>query len=167
MQSDIFQDLVQMFSVCVQDAFADAIVLQKLFRCHLIQRFCLTFEALYSCLQSLQDIFVELISYLDLARGQDVLVLQLTQALAVLPFEDLGEVVKVVGHEGVEDMTIFEKIDAILHEVVDELAQNYLLGGFAFELEQSRFHLLNGFVSQEQTEIYLRDLASISKIVLA
>ena len=39
--------------------------------------------------------------------------------------------VKIIGHKRVKDMPVFKKLHAIFHEVIDELAQSYLLGGFS------------------------------------
>jgi hypothetical protein len=54
----------------------------------------------------------------------------------LLPFEDVGEVGQVVGHQGIEDVVILQKLHAVLHEIVDELAQSYLVRGPVFQAKQ-------------------------------
>jgi hypothetical protein len=78
---------------------------------------------------------------LYLSLGQDIIFLDISQRLVVVPLEEVGEVVEVVGHEGVEAVAVSQEEHAVGDQVVDELAEHHLLPHSPAQLEQSPLDL--------------------------
>lgn len=71
---------------------------------------------------------VEVLADGDLAAGQYIGFFYLSQTSAFIPVEESSEMIKVAGHQEIEDVVVFKETNAVFHEIVDELAQNNLLG---------------------------------------
>jgi hypothetical protein len=64
---------------------------------------------------------------------------------------------QVVAHQGVQDVVVLEEMHAVLHEVVDELAQDDLLRDLSLQPQQPRIDLPYRLVSQKHAEVCLGD----------
>ena len=83
---------------------------------------------------------------LDVSIGQYVLGLDILQAFVLGPFEDISQMVQMIGQEAVQDMILFKKKYAILHEVIDELAKDDLFLGLIIKESQTLVDLLDGLL---------------------
>ena len=63
--------------------------------------------------------------------------------------------IEVASHQKVENMVIFQEVDTILHQVINELAEHNLFCGSILEIQQGTIYLINRFMSKEDREVSL------------